>query len=64
MNPEKYTETSHPSKGLGDDVKKVAGFFMIDTLAERIAKILNKKDCGCEKRREILNRIVPYKIEK
>ncbi len=64
MNPEKYTKISHPSEGLGDDVKKVAEFFKIDTLAERIAKILNKKDCGCEKRREILNRIVPYKIEK
>ena len=46
------------SKGLGDSIEKL-------TEATGIKKVVNKitgdKDCGCNKRKEILNKIVPYK---
>lgn len=44
------------SRGLGDSIDKV-------TTATGIKKLVKKvsKDCGCEKRRETLNKKFPYK---
>ena len=48
------------SKGLGDSIEKI-------TKATGIKKIVDKvneatgKDCGCNKRKETLNRFFPYK---
>jgi hypothetical protein len=47
------------SKGLGDTVEKMAKAVG----ADRVARALEKKtgkDCGCNKRRDNLNRIFPY----
>jgi len=47
------------SKGLGDTIEKI-------TKATGIKKVVNKvneitgKDCGCNKRRDSLNRFFPY----
>jgi hypothetical protein len=49
------------SKGLGDTIAKFTRFFGLDTLAKRVAELLGKEDCGCERRKEILNKKVPYK---
>ena len=47
------------SKGLGDSIEKL-------TEATGIKKAVNKitgdKDCGCNKRKEYLNKIIPYKL--
>jgi hypothetical protein len=43
-----------PSRGLGDDVKKITSAVGLDKLAKRIAEILDE-DCGCDKRQEWLN---------
>lgn len=48
-------------QGLGDLIAKITHFFGIDKLAERIAKARGKEDCGCERRRSLLNRIFPFK---
>lgn len=49
------------SKGLGDTIKKFTHFFFIDKLAHWFAvKILKKEDCGCERRRESLNKLISY----
>ena len=48
------------SKGLGDDIAKVTKFAKLDKIAESIAKSLGKKDCGCNKRQDTLNKIFPY----
>jgi hypothetical protein len=49
------------SEGLGDTIAKITHFFGIDVLAEKIAKLRGKEDCGCERRREKLNKVVSYK---
>ena len=49
------------SEGLGDTIAKITHFFGIDVLAKKIAKLRGKEDCGCERRREKLNKVVSYK---
>lgn len=48
-------------EGLGDVIAKITHFFGIDVLAQKIAKLRGKEDCGCERRREVLNKAVPFK---
>ena len=43
------------SKGLGDSIAKFTKFLKIDKLVKSI-----DKDCGCDKRQEFLNKIIPY----
>tara|TARA_R110002020_G_scaffold164573_1_gene351383 strand:- start:22848 stop:23216 length:369 start_codon:yes stop_codon:yes gene_type:complete len=43
------------SKGLGDDIKKIADKTGISTLVEKIFG----DDCGCDERREKLNKLFP-----
>ena len=43
-----------PSKGLGDDIKKITAKTGLDQLAKRIAQLLNE-DCGCDDRANWLN---------
>ena len=49
---------SNKSKGLGDSIEKI-------TKATGIKKVVDKitgdKDCGCNKRKEALNKAFPYK---
>lgn len=51
------------AKGLGDTIAKITHFFGIDILAIKIAKLFGKEDCGCDRRRQKLNKIVPYKTK-
>jgi len=44
------------SKGLGDTVEKIAKATGIKKVVDTIVK----KDCGCGKRRDILNKKFPY----
>ena len=44
------------SKGLGDSVEKVLKATGIDKVAKKVLG----EDCGCEKRKEALNKIFPY----
>ena len=46
-------------EGLGDIIAIITHFFKIDILAEKIAKFRGKEDCGCERRRKTLNKMVP-----
>jgi 1,6-anhydro-N-acetylmuramate kinase len=50
---------SQPSKGLGDTIEKIAEATGIKTLVDTVAKAVNK-DCGCAKRKAILNEVFPY----
>jgi hypothetical protein len=45
---------SMPSKGLGDDIKRITSFTKLDEIAKRIAQLLDE-DCGCDERQEWLN---------
>ena len=48
------------AKGLGDSVAAVTKATKLDKLAEQVAKLTGKEDCGCKKRQEKLNRLVSY----
>ena len=48
------------SKGLGDTIEKI-------TTATGIKKVVNKvvgNGCGCNKRKQTLNKVFPYKNKK
>tara|TARA_Y100000296_G_scaffold4757_1_gene6106 strand:+ start:312 stop:473 length:162 start_codon:yes stop_codon:yes gene_type:complete len=47
-------------KGLGDTVEKITTITGIKKVVEKVSKTL-KKPCGCDKRREKLNKMFPYK---
>lgn len=49
------------SRGLGDTIAKVTELLMIDELAQKLAEMAGKEDCGCERRKEKLNELFPYK---
>tara|TARA_R110002072_G_scaffold19596_9_gene72560 strand:- start:505 stop:657 length:153 start_codon:yes stop_codon:yes gene_type:complete len=46
------------SKGLGDSIEKITKATGIKKVVD---KITGKKDCGCNKRKEKLNKMFPYK---
>ena len=49
------------SKGLGDSVEKFTKFTGIKSFAQMTARAVGKKDCGCNKRKNALNKMFPYK---
>tara|TARA_R110002096_G_scaffold28611_1_gene86608 strand:+ start:160 stop:318 length:159 start_codon:yes stop_codon:yes gene_type:complete len=49
------------SKGLGDSIEKFTKATGIKTLAQVTARLVGKKGCGCNKRKETLNKAFPYK---
>ena len=48
------------SKGLGDTIEKMIKTSGVDKIIEKINKKVGK-DCGCGKRKNILNKVFPYK---
>jgi hypothetical protein len=51
----------YPSRGLGDTIEKITRLTGIKYVADKVAKIAGADDCGCEARKEALNKAVPYK---
>ena len=52
------------SKGLGDTIEKITTATGIKTFADVLTRngvFGKKKDCGCNKRKEKLNKMFPYK---
>ena len=52
---------SHQSKGLGDTVEKFTRATGIKKAVDVVTKAMGKKDCGCKKRKDKLNKAFPYK---
>lgn len=48
------------SRGLGDTIEKITTATGIKKVVDTLATA-TKKDCGCKKRRDALNKILPYK---
>jgi hypothetical protein len=44
------------SKGLGDTIEKIT----VKTGIKKVVKAVAGEDCGCNKRRDTLNRVFPY----
>jgi hypothetical protein len=49
------------SIGLGDSIEKIIEATGLNTLTQFTNKIMSKKDCGCKKRKDLLNKKFPYK---
>jgi len=47
------------SKGLGDSIEKITKATGIKKVVETVSKVTGK-DCGCNKRKNTLNRLFPY----
>lgn len=47
------------SKGLGDTVEKITTITGIKRIVDKVAEDTGK-DCGCNKRKEALNKMMPY----
>lgn len=57
------SQVNEESKGLGDTVAKIAEILKMDKVANKIAEMAGKKDCGCKNRQQKLNEMFPYKPE-
>tara|TARA_R110000824_G_scaffold2998_4_gene13759 strand:- start:3443 stop:3634 length:192 start_codon:yes stop_codon:yes gene_type:complete len=52
---------NQPSKGLGDSIEKFTKATGIKTAVKKVSEALGQEDCGCNARRDSLNRAFPYK---
>ena len=59
----KNKTNNEESKGLGDTIAKITYATGLDVVAEKVAHAMGKEDCGCNRRREKLNELFPYKTE-
>jgi hypothetical protein len=48
------------SKGLGDTVEKILRATGVKTVVKTVINGIGVEDCGCDERRDTLNRIFPY----
>ena len=48
------------SQGVGDSIEKMATKSGLKTLTQLAANAMGKKDCGCDKRKDWLNKKFPY----
>ena len=57
---------SKKSRGLGDSIEKITKFTGVKSFTQVLANngvFGPKKDCGCNKRKETLNKMFPYKTK-
>jgi len=57
------SEENQESKGLGDTVEKFTKATGIKKVVDKISEKTGK-DCGCKKRKELLNNMFPYQAKK
>ena len=55
----KFNYMKEKSKGLGDTIEKITKATGIKKVVDKISEV-TKKDCGCGKKKETLNRLFPY----
>jgi hypothetical protein len=51
------------SRGLGDDIAKFTAATGLDKMAEKLAHLAGKDDCGCSGRQDDLNKLFPRKTK-
>jgi hypothetical protein len=56
LTKEVEEEVKHESKGLGDTIDKIT----TATGIKRLVKFIAGEDCGCDERKEKLNKMFPY----
>ena len=50
------------SQGLGDSIDKFTKVTGIKSLVQMGTRAVGKKDCGCNKRKQALNKAFPYNL--
>jgi len=50
---------NNKSKGLGDTIEKITTVTGIKAVVEKVAEVTGKP-CGCQKRKDALNKAFPY----
>ena len=61
MAEKKKYDPSQDSEGFGDTIAYLTNLLKLDKAVKEVTEAMGIEDCGCEKRREILNEMVPYK---
>ena len=56
----KNFDPKQKSEGFGDTIAKITHATGLDKVADKVAKMAGKEDCGCGRRKDILNEIFPY----
>ena len=59
MNNKNLRDYTKRSKGFGDTIQKITKATGIKKVVDKISEV-TKKDCGCNKRKDTLNRLFPY----
>jgi len=49
------------NEGLGDTIADLTALLKLDKLVKQVTQAMGVDDCGCERRREKLNEMFPYK---
>jgi hypothetical protein len=49
------------AEGFGDTIADLTELLKIDKLVKSVTEALGIEDCGCERRKEKLNEMFPYK---
>ena len=52
---------NNKSRGLGDTIESFTRVTGIKSLVQMGNRAVGKKDCGCNKRKNVLNKAFPYK---
>lgn len=59
MGRRKGSKNKVKSQGLGDTVENITKATGID----KVVKAVAGKDCGCDERKKILNKLIPYRLK-
>lgn len=57
-------DPNQPAEGLGDVIAKITHKLGIAKIAQDVAHLVGKEDCGCNERREKLNELFPFNNNK
>lgn len=49
------------AEGFGDTIASITELLKIDKMVKSVTEALGIEDCGCERRKEALNEMFPYK---
>lgn len=49
------------NEGLGDTIADLTALLKLDKLVKEVTSAMGIEDCGCDRRREKLNEMFPYK---
>lgn len=61
MAKKKQPKSDEEFEGFGDTIAYLTALLKLDKAVKAVTETLGIEDCGCERRREKLNEMFPYK---